>query len=463
MSSFSQTTIDAFVQCELDTVTTSCSAMDFLNAASMVGGLVTDIENSVATVNDLPDLLTNSITAGTRIYVKSISTVVVAGGNSWIGIDGRKLRQDYFFCELWTWGNNGSGQLGNNTTTASYSPGSVSGGGTTWSAAAGGRYHSVGIKSDGTLWTWGANSYYGRLGNSSQTARSSPGQTISGGTTWCQIDAGRDHTLAVKTDGTLWAWGKGCCGELGIGTTGFSSFRRSPVQTSSGGTTWCFTAAGYQQGSGIKTDGTLWTWGLNAQGQLGTGDVTLKTTPTEISGGGTTWCRTSFGRYTGSGIKTDGTLWTWGRNTEGQLGTGNTTNRSSPGTTVDSGTTWCTVTSKSYSHTLAIKTDGTLWAWGRNANGQVGDGTGGFGIARSSPVTTSGGGTTWCRVASIPGGSLAIKTDGTLWCWGCRNFSCSIVNSPVQFASTFSGWSRIDAAGISSSDGSITVLGITRN
>ena len=194
--------------------------------------------------------------------------------------------------------------------------------------------------------------------------------------------------------------------------------------------------------AGIKGDGTIWTWGLNQTGQLGNGFGgfgTNRNSPVTVAGGGTTWCQVGTGLCHTSAVKTDGTIWTWGGNSVGQLGDGNTTNRSSPGTTTGGGTDWCFVASShENAQTLAIKTDGTLWSWGTNAAGQLGDGTT---ICRSSPVTVAGGGTTWCTVSTTNQHSGAIKTDGTLWTWGanCCNGLGSLGNNSSSPATTTRG------------------------
>jgi alpha-tubulin suppressor-like RCC1 family protein len=168
----------------------------------------------------------------------------------------------------------------------------------------------------------------------------------------------------------------------------------------------------------VKSDGTLWTWGGNTSGTLGDGTTISRSSPVTTAGGGTDWCQVGSGNYNIGAIKTDGTLWTWGRNQCGQLGTGNTTSRCSPGTTVAGGTNWCLVAGDFCSCAInmgAIKTDGTLWTWGNNQCASLGDGTS---IDRCSPVTTVGGGTNWCQMAIGLFTMAAVKTDGTLWSWG---------------------------------------------
>ena len=303
---------------------------------------------------------------------------------------------------LWTWGFNGQGRLGDGTTVSRNSPGTVAGGGTNWCLVSGGYCSASAIKTDGTLWTWGSN-FCGQLGDGTTLDRSSPGTVAGGGTNWCQV-SGYNNSVAIKTDGTIWTWGCNRCGGLGDGTT---LNRSSPGTIWGNDTTWCRVSGGQFNVAAIKTDGTLWTWGYNNRGQLGNGTVTNGCSPGTIAGGGTNWCQVSTRSLFMLGIKCDGTLWTWGFNCSGQLGDGTTVSKSSPGTVAGSGTTWCQVSGGTF-HNIAIKTDGTLWTWGRNCYGALGDGTT---ISRCSPGTTAGGGTTWCWVSTNLNSTAAIQRE----------------------------------------------------
>ena len=156
----------------------------------------------------------------------------------------------------------------------------------------------------------------------------------------------------------------------------------------------------------IKTDGTIWAWGLNNRGQLGDDTVSYRSSPVQI-GALTNWAQVSAGDLFTASVKTDGTLWAWGDNGRGQLGIGTAagTYRSSP-VQIGALTTWSQV-SAGAEHTAAIKTDGTMWAWGGNISGEVGDGTT---VSRSSPVQV-GALTTWAQVAGGSVHTVAIKTD----------------------------------------------------
>jgi len=324
---------------------------------------------------------------------------------------------------LWTWGRGLEGQLGDNTATFQrLTPTTTLAGGTNWKQVSGGQHYTAAIKTDGTLWTWGRN--YGQLGDNTTTNRSTPVTTFAGGTNWKQVSGGYRHTAAIKTDGTLWTWGVNNSGQLGDNTT---TNRLTPVTTFAGGTNWKQVAGGRSHTSAIKTDGTLWTWGGNFGGQLGDNTTTQRNTPVTTFAGGTNWKQVAGG-YISAAIKTDGTLWTWGGNFFGGLGDNTTTDRRTPVTTFAGGTNWKQVfinVKASTSFTAAIKTDGTLWTWGRNSYGQLGDNTT---TQRNTPVTTFAGGTNWKQVACGGYHTAAIKTDGTLWAWG-YNFYGTLGNN----------------------------------
>ena len=189
---------------------------------------------------------------------------------------------------------------------------------------------------DGNLFTWGYGNY-GRLGDNTTTSKYTPVTTFAGGTNWKQVSSGGSHTAAIKTDGTLWTWGYGNNGRLGDNTT---TNKSTPVTTFAGGTNWKQVIAGGDHCAAIKTDGTLWTWGRGTYGRLGDNTVTSKSTPVTTFAGGTNWKQVSAGRFHCAAIKTDGTLWTWGLGTYGQLGNTDSTNRSTPVTTFAGGTNW---------------------------------------------------------------------------------------------------------------------------
>lgn len=348
---------------------------------------------------------------------------------------------------LWGWGDNGNGQLGDNTTTAKSSPVTTAGAGINWRNISGAG-HIIGVKTDGTLWTWGAGTY-GVLGNSATTARSSPGTTAANVTTWAKVSAGDRFSAAIRTDGTLWTWGRNNQGQLGTTTT---TNRSSPGTAAGAITTWAQVACGYEHILGIAASGVLYSWGRGTSGGLGSSATTARSSPVSIAG--TNWATISAGFNCSAATKSDGTLWTWGSNNVGQLGDGTTTNRSSPITTAAGGTNWKQVSIGRIT-VAAVKTDGSLWTWGGNAAGELGNGTT---TSRSSPNTVVGAGLNWNRVSVggiTSGGNEAafgLKNDGTLWSWG-NNASAQLGDgtttarsSPVTTIAGGNNWKQVICA-----------------
>ena len=229
------------------------------------------------------------------------------------------------------------------------------------SAVSGGGDHTMYVKTGGTLWAMGYN-LFGQLGDGTKTHRSSAVQVA---TSVASVAAGRVHTMYVETDGTLWAMGYKVNGQLGDGKDANLEFRSTPVQVATGVAS---VAAGADHTMYVKTDGTLWATGSNAQGQLGNGGNSTSTTPVQVATG---VASVAAGRVHTMYVKTDGTLWAMGDNRYGQLGDGTTTNRSSAVRVA----TGVASVSAGRVHTMHVKTDGTLWAMGYNLFGRLGDGT----------------------------------------------------------------------------------------
>ena len=359
----------------------------------------------------------------------------------------------------WSWGNNNMGQLGHNDKTQRSSPVQIGSNDEGWqisgadqaSAYTSATYTSFFvIKDDNTLWSWGSN-YFGSGGINLAPAngkRSSPVQIP--GTTWKSLGGGKYSMSAIKTDGTLWSWGYNDKGELGLNNlTRYSS----PVQVP--GTTWSSVSGGDHTRIARKTDGTLWTWGLNEAGALGDGTTTQRSSPVQVPG--TSWTdNIAACQLSNFAIKSDNTMWGWGFNYEGALGQNNRTNYSSPKQIP--GTTWKllvkpggTGNSRSF---MAIKTDGTLWVTGSNTKGGLGQNSPET-SHRSSPVQVPGTWSTTIRPSQAKYGrwAVAIKDDNTLWGWGNNNEGFLGQNdvvdrsSPVQIPGM---WVDVQAGGSSS-------------
>ena len=346
----------------------------------------------------------------TNMYHRELTHMRVREGGDTYGV--LKQRDDL---ELFAWGYNERGNLGLGDQTSRSSPTQV-GAESEWvnmTTSWEGQFHlnypifGGGIKSDGSLWMWGSNSE-GMLGQEDRVARSSPVQ-VGLDTDWRLIRTGDGCTYAIKNDNSLWWWGDNAVGQRGNGTVGNN--QSSPNQVGSL-TDWLdIIGGGYGSMLALKTDGTLWAWGYNSMGECGFGDTTSRSSPVQI-GTSTNWTAIGSGYRFSGAVNSNGELFTWGQNTNGSLGQGNITNISSP-VQVGSLTNWRTI-SCGFRNMVSLKTDGTLWTWGYNHAGQLGQEDL---ISRSSPIQV-GSDTDWETAKSGNYTVVTIKTDGTIWSWG---------------------------------------------
>ena len=354
-------------------------------------------------------------------------------GRTWTGIPAVP--------SLYLWGRAHVGQIGDNRIGTGRSSPSQLASSVSWSSADLGSQYAGAIKSDGTLWMWGAGAD-GGLGLNDATnlnSRSSPVQ-VGTDTNWSLISCGYFNTSAIKTNGTLWAWGSNGA-ELGLNDI---IGRSSPVQVGAL-TNWLKVQAMYTQCVAIKTDGSLWSWGTNIDGQVGDNTTIYRSSPVQL-GAGYDWANLGGHKKGIIAQKTDGSIWTWGRNSgdnSGTLALNNAINRSSP-VQIGADTDWILsqgtgITASSF----LLKTNGTLWGFGYNNNGLLGTGNT---IKRSSPVQI-GSLTTWSKAACSSATGYMIKTDGTMWLSGNgeyygqlgNNIGGGVTNyrsSPVQLGSS---------------------------
>ncbi|RZK62723.1 MAG: T9SS type A sorting domain-containing protein [Hymenobacter sp.] len=303
---------------------------------------------------------------------------------------------------LYAWGDNSQGQLGIGTTTNSNTPTAVAG---TYTQLAAGYYHSLALGPNGTLYAWGDNDL-GQLGDGTMADKSVPTATVG---TYTRIAAGFYHSLGLRPDGTLWAWGAGSSGQLGTNSTA-----NQPVPTAvGGGYVFVQIAAGAYFSLGLRNDGHIYSWGNNNLGQLGNGLTANTSAPAPVVGG-KVYRQVAAGGFHGMGLRADGILETWGDNTQGQLGNNNNARVTEPTAVAGSGTYVQAVGGQN--HSLALGADGTLYAWGANAQGQLGTPV----AATSNLYLPTALGTALPTRSTAAGGAfgLAIKGDGTLWSWG---------------------------------------------
>lgn len=273
---------------------------------------------------------------------------------------------------LWAWGHNESGQLGIGSFEDKNVPTKV-GMDADWDSISAGYGFVVALKTNGTIWVWGRNDF--GLGSDPGNPTNMPSQ-VGSDTDWKFVNSGGAgaHSFAIKNDGTLWAWGRNDFGQLGNGSF---SHTNVPVQVGSNND-WKMVSAGGLYSIGVKTDNTLWSWGYNYSGQLGQGTAGFGTevnTPTQITTiPANQWkCIATGGRHS-LAITEAGNLWVWGNNNYFALGINDGSSYKSLPTMINNATNWKIVTGGS-DHTIAVKQDNTLWAWGQNTDGQLGDGS----------------------------------------------------------------------------------------
>ncbi len=357
--------------------------------------------------------------------------------------------------QMWAWGNNTFGQLGNGdiTGTAQSSPVRESTLSTSFTDMTAGSNHALAVKADGTIWAWGKNDF-GQLGIGNTTNQFSPVQ-IGTDKDWVSVGCGANHSFAIKANGTLWAWGNNSAGQLGIGNNSNTPLHTTPVQVGTVNS-WTSVAGTFLSSAAIRADGTLWTWGDNTLGQLGRGNFTNNSsnfTPAQVTGllSSPHWLRVECGKNFVFAVRTNGSLYGWGENSTGQLGDNSTTNRNAP-KRVGTSNNWvgmsCGIDGSSNKfHTVAMQADGSVWAWGDNTFGQLGNGTTSITPSLTPVLISSGFGAVnvECGYAC----SFARKANGQLYAWG-NNATGNLgtgnqtnLNTPTTISIIPIGWFKI--------------------
>lgn len=421
---------------EIDPSTVTASSFIVRNGESQVEGTLSAAGNTITFTPNGPllqkttytVLITTSVkdSAGTSLaedYTLSFTTIEITPLGKWIKIaagwdNGAAINENG---TLWAWGCNYSGQLGNGSggdqTHAADSNVPIQiGSDTDWADISLGHHSSYALKTDGSMWAWGD----GYLGDGTLVLKKSPVR-IGENSLWSDVNASLEYfTFAINNDGSLWAWGLNDFGQFGNGTNGDQATSKVPVQTNSD-SDWKIISAGKDHAAAIKNDGTLWAWGHNWYGQLGDGTggshsaANDSNVPKKIGVDADWQTVAANGNFT-LAIKTDGTLWAWGDNQHGQRGDADNSPKNSP-VQVGSDSDWSDV-SAGFDHAVGIKTDGTLWAWGSNIHGQLGNGTT---IDKNAPEKI-GADADWSDISAGKDLTIALKNDGSLWAWGYNNF-----------------------------------------
>ena len=342
----------------------------------------------------LRSLLTSAIVFAALLATAPAAAQTIAGGASHTII----LKSDG---TVWTFGNNNNGQLGDDTLVNKKLPLQVSGISDIAAVAAGG-YHSLALTTNGTLYAWGDN-LFGQLGDGTTTDRKTP--IVVPLSSVIAVAAGEHFTIAVVSTGDAYAWGLNADGQLGTGNTTSTS---TPISVATGVAS---VGAGIAHSIIVKTNGSVWATGWNAFGQLGDGSTTSRTSFVQMSGI-STGTQAVAGRIHSLILLSDGTMKATGYNGFGALGDGTTTQRTTP--VAVSTLTSITAIAAGFNHSLARKSDGTFWSWGSNADGQIGDGTT---TQRTSPQQI----TSLSSIDKIGAGhhhTAAVSSTGIVYTWG---------------------------------------------
>jgi len=281
-----------------------------------------------------------------------------------------------------------------------------------WAMVSAGDSFVAAIEEDGSLWVWGTNAF-GRTGLGITAGNTLVPTRIGTDNDWAYVSAGNSSAMAIRADGSLWAWGSNSSGATGLGITAGNT----PVPTRVGtDNDWELVSAGGANAVGIRDDGSLWSWGTNANGATGLGITAGNTlVPTRV-GADNDWAFASAGGANAVAIRADGSLWAWGPNNEGVTGLGINTGQTLEPARVGDGYDWEFVSLGSGSlHVAAIRADGSLWTWGINRFGETG-----LGIATANifEPTRVGTGNDWISAATGGANTVGIRTDGSLWAWG---------------------------------------------
>ena len=307
-----------------------------------------------------------------------------------------------------------------------------------WAKVAAGEFHTLAIKTDGTLWAWGRNNF-GQLGIGNTIDKNTPTQ-VGTDTDWLEIDAS-STSMAQKNNGTLWTWGNNSYGQIGNGTFGFNTYVAIPTQVGTD-TDWVKFSSATSHNYAIKSNGTLWGWGKNNssnQSELGTGDILPHYTPFQI-GTETNWADIAGNGNYALALKNNNTLWGWGNNKVGALAIGlEAAQITVPTQTGNNTNDWAKIAVGYCCDSKMIKTNNSLWAMGSGGLNNIGDGINS--IVTNIPVQV-GVDTNWFSV-STSSHTWAKKNDNTFWVWG-NNFAGQYGNStntnsniPINFDSVF--------------------------
>lgn len=432
------TTTTVAVRAAIDLQSSPVVAASVVSGGTMSGEMAI---NEDATMTLVPAVSVDStVTNAVDMRIGPPVERIVVTGQSVFGLIGNG--------DIYGWGFSGNGQLGAGSA-GTYAQPTPVGAGSQWTTVSPGPSATAFIRSDGALFMAGYNAS-GQLGDGTTTQRNSP-VPVSAGSTWTAVSPGSEHTLGIKGDGSLWAWGGNTYGQLGQGVTGGTYYTPTRIGTA---TDWTAVDAGSYYSLALKSDGTLWAWGYNV-GNLGLNDSTNRSVPVQVTPGQTYKAiQAGTSAFRTFAIRSDGTLWGWGSSSAG-VGDGTTNTRLTP-VQISVGTTFKEIAGRS-GHVLAVSTDGALWAWGYESQGELGIGAGS--TTQLSPVRV-GTDTGWSDIAAGTWTSFG-RRNGTLYSWGDKQGTmlgdATSRSTPGTMTTNWSPYSAHTPWTLGSADGTHTV------
>ena len=398
----------------ISNIDNSTCIKDILLSADAHHRISENFSTGVLYTCELPSTTSSCVACGHLIFVDEVNKHLVAGPFGWYDLNGTLVRQDADMHEVYGWGINSilPTQYFSSGNPA-VSPIQEVEGFKNWIKISN-TVNGAGIIGDidnqcGDLYWWGKYGGGAIAYSDNGFAAFQPVKVDTGFSDWTDVSIGECVGVALRANGTVWTWGLNNYGQLGINSSGYYTSKSSPVSVVGGFTDWCQVSTSAQgcHVAAVRANGTLWTWGRNcADGRLGNNSNYNQSSPVSVVGGFTDWCQVSAGSYHTAAVRENGTLWTWGRNHQGQLGDETVYCRSSPVSVVGGFTDWCQVSVSDWHHNVALRSNGTAWSWGNNNFAQLGDGTK---YGQSSPVSVVGGFTDWCQVSAGPFKSSGIR------------------------------------------------------
>lgn len=354
--------------------------------------------------------------AGLPLSIRSPKSIVLGATKTFchIGTGGGHTAVIDKNGRIWAWGENTNGRIGDNSTTARYTPISILGAVKTFCKIAVGSDFNLAIAANGRVWAWGNNGN-GRLGDNSTTSRQTPVSILGAAKTFCHIAAGNAHSAAIDKNGRAWGWGSGLLGALGNSDV---TQRLTPVSVTGAVKTFCHISSGLQFSLALTNSGRAWGWGDNYTANLARDpDTEFISVNTPVSIGGTlkTFCRIAAGSYHGLALDLRGRVWGWGANDYGEVGNNDAGFFIiTPESALGAVKTFCHISAGLWT-SAAIDKNGRIWTWGINDNGQLGDNSI---TSRKTPVSVAGAAKTFCKIYARSQHMLAIDKNGKVWGWG---------------------------------------------